>query len=280
MSPTTIPGNLILRNTYVAPPLLVYYPGAAAAYSLRNLTENNISVVRVRRDNDDAEDDFTATDVSDGTLAAWVGAGNNGFVRTWYDQSGNARHAEQATTASQPQIVATGSLLTENGKASLSFNGTSNYLTAAAFSVQTTDISLVSVFKFNALTGFQTFISFGGFVSNGFLFQRPDSDTYRYATSGGFTDYGSNLNTNQTLLELYDKSNGATEVFRNTVLTGQNSQSTAINGSNVFEIGRRADTSAQYTNMNAQEFIFYPSDQSANRAAIESNINAHYSIYP
>ena len=279
MSPTAIPGNLILRNTYVAPPLLVYYPGAAAAYSLRNLTENNISVVRVRRDNDNSEADFTATEVSDGTLATWVGAGNNGFVRTWYDQSGNGRNAIQSNAASQPQIVATGFLLTENGKASVSFNGTSNYLTTAAFFVQTTNISLVSVFKFNALTDFQTFISFGGFISNGFLFQRPNADTYRYATNGGFADYGNNLNTNQTLLELYDKSNGATELFRNTVLTGQNSQSTAINGSNVFEIGRRTDGSSQYTNMNAQEFIFYSSDQSANRTAIEANINAYYSIY-
>jgi len=29
-----------------------------------------------------------------------------------------------------------------------------------------------------------------------------------------------------------------------------------------------------------QELIAYPSDQSANRVAIEANINAHYNIYP
>ena len=75
--------------------LLDDYPGAAAAYSLRQLRTGVTNVVRVRRDNDDAEDDFTATEVSDGTLAAWVGAGNNGFVRTWYDQSGNNYHAGQ-----------------------------------------------------------------------------------------------------------------------------------------------------------------------------------------
>jgi len=272
---------MTLRGPTAAPLLLDSYSGAAAAYSLRQLSwAYGGPAVRVRRSNDNAEQDFTATEVSDGTLATWVGAGNNGFVRTWYDQSGNGRNAIQLNAASQPQIVATGFLLTENGKASVSFNGTSNYLTTAAFFVQTTNISLVSVFKFNALTDFQTFISFGGFISNGFLFQRPNADTYRYATNGGFADYGNNLNTNQTLLELYDKSNGATELFRNTVLTGQNSQSTAINGSNVFEIGRRTDGSSQYTNMNAQEFIFYSSDQSANRTAIEANINAYYSIYP
>jgi hypothetical protein len=31
---------------------------------------------------------------------------------------------------------------------------------------------------------------------------------------------------------------------------------------------------------NIQEAIFYPSNQSTNRTAIEANINAHYSIYP
>src|SRR6056300_1068244 len=97
--------------------LLDIYPGAAAAYSLRNLqgrSGKDSAVVRVRRDNDDTEADFTATEVSDGSLAAWVGAGNDGFVRTWYDQSGNTNHAQQATSANQPQIISSGLLVTTN----------------------------------------------------------------------------------------------------------------------------------------------------------------------
>ena len=34
-----------------------------------------------------------------------------------------------------------------------------------------------------------------------------------------------------------------------------------------------------YLNGPMQELIVYPSDQSTNRAAIEANINAHYSIF-
>jgi len=46
---------------------------AAAAYSLRNLsTSYSGSVVRVRRSSDNAEADFTATEILDGTLTDWV----------------------------------------------------------------------------------------------------------------------------------------------------------------------------------------------------------------
>jgi len=48
--------------------LLNQYPGAAAAYSLRKLSGAVSNVVRVRRSSDDAEQDFTAAQVDNGTL--------------------------------------------------------------------------------------------------------------------------------------------------------------------------------------------------------------------
>ena len=46
--------------------------GAAAAYSLRNLGSNSPSVVRVRRESDNNERDFTAQDISTSVLTNWV----------------------------------------------------------------------------------------------------------------------------------------------------------------------------------------------------------------
>ena len=43
----------------------------------------------------------------------------NGFVATWYDQSGNARNATQATAGNQPQIVTGGVVNLLNGKPTL-----------------------------------------------------------------------------------------------------------------------------------------------------------------
>lgn len=54
--------------------LLDYYPDAAAAYSLRDLSQEWIGqpVVRVRRSSDNAERDFTSAEITDGTLLTWV----------------------------------------------------------------------------------------------------------------------------------------------------------------------------------------------------------------
>lgn len=95
------------------------YPNATAAYSLRNLSTSYTSaVVRIRRSSDSTEQDFTASEVVDGTMTTFCGAGD-GFVRTWYDQSGNNSHAQQATTGSQPYLVHQGTLQTINGKPAL-----------------------------------------------------------------------------------------------------------------------------------------------------------------
>jgi hypothetical protein len=113
--------------------LLDQFSGAAAAYSLRRLRNAYTgSCIRVRRSSDNAELDigFTSTGVLDtAALLAHVGAGN-GFVTTWYDQSGNGRNVTQATGGSQPRIVLAGVVDTDNGKPSVIFDGTDDSLEA------------------------------------------------------------------------------------------------------------------------------------------------------
>ena len=67
--------------------LLDTYP-ATAAYSLRKLRTGVTNVISVRRSSDNAELDFTADEIIDGTLTTWVGA-NNGFITRIYDQVGS-----------------------------------------------------------------------------------------------------------------------------------------------------------------------------------------------
>ena len=113
--------------------LLDLYPGAAAAYSLRNLggrSGKDTVVVRARRSSDNTEQDFTAAQVTDGTLTTFCGAGN-GFVRTWYDQSGNSAHAVQATEANQPLLVSSGNIVLVNSKPAMEFDGSNDLLVAS-----------------------------------------------------------------------------------------------------------------------------------------------------
>ena len=128
--------NRILRPL-ARPLLLDAVPGAAAAYSLRQLSNAYTGpVVTVRRSSDAAEADFKASEIDDGTLTAFCGAGD-GFVKTWFDQSGSGNDASQGTAANQPKIVSSGSLVTEGGKAALEFDGSNDYLTFSTLSLGT-----------------------------------------------------------------------------------------------------------------------------------------------
>ena len=101
------------RLNSVGDSVLQIAPNAAAAYSLRSLTGGDPKVVRVRRDTgggagDNDEEDFTVSGISSGALVNFVGAGNDGFVETWYDQSGNGRDSTNLTAVQQPIIVDAG----------------------------------------------------------------------------------------------------------------------------------------------------------------------------
>ena len=111
--------------------LLQQFSGAAAAYSLRDLAGTDSNVVRVRRSSDNAEKDFTAKQINDGSLVVWVGAGNDGLVSVWYDQSGSGGDAAQSVATKQPKIVDAGALVAENGKFGLLFDGVDDYLQSA-----------------------------------------------------------------------------------------------------------------------------------------------------
>jgi hypothetical protein len=103
-----------------------------ALYGLRLLNTGYAGdAVRVRRSSDNAEQDIgfvgpslgAALDTAD--LLSFVGAGS-GYIVTWYDQSGNARDATQATTTKQPRIVNSGSLETADGVPAAFFTTTAS----------------------------------------------------------------------------------------------------------------------------------------------------------
>lgn len=77
---------------------------AAAAYSLRRLSSGATAAVRVRTGSNELDIGFAPNgDLDLAALASFCGS-NDGFVTTWYDQSGANVHATQSTASQQPKI--------------------------------------------------------------------------------------------------------------------------------------------------------------------------------
>jgi len=246
------------------PLLLDLYPNAAAAYSLRQLRTGVASVVRVRRSSDNTEQDFTAAQVTDGTLTTFCSAGN-GFVQTWYDQSGNGRNAQQTTTNNQPQIVSNGALLTEGAKPALSFTGSPVVLTLASSIFTGQPFTVFSVYKATANSS----PAFGG-ASNGATIARRGTGEY-IMFAGTALATGIHPSTRQLATGLFNGANSSGWWQTVQILSGNSGSNATVDliGGNSID---------RFTG-NIQELIFYPSSQSANRTAVESSINAHYAIY-
>tara|TARA_R100001198_G_C5235709_1_gene213703 strand:+ start:515 stop:1693 length:1179 start_codon:yes stop_codon:yes gene_type:complete len=254
-----------------APSLLLdLYPNARVAYSLRKLKTGVTSVVRIRRSSDNAEQDFTADEVTDGTLTTFTGA-NDGFVVTWYDQSGGGNDATQSTASSQPQIVSAGSVILDNGLPCLDFLGTKRLiLSGAQLNASASDFSTYCV---TGSTGAMTIYDIASRIQC--VINRTYSYFYDVSSSGTGLS-----NAAFSLLEYYmlDPSSGAT--YRNGTLIESSlsyTQQTITSSGADSRIGSNQISGREMGKMS--ELIVYPSDQTANRSAISSSINSHYSIY-
>jgi hypothetical protein len=262
--------------------LLDYYTGAAAAYSLRSLSTSTTNVVKVRRSGDDAELDFTASQVSDGALAAWVVAGGgteDGFVTTWYDQSGNANNATQATAANQPKIVSSGSLVTENGKAAIDFDGVDDSFALSNANLAISDYQISSVaYGANILGPIYCQGDNDGWSTRALIMRPSFGIIASSSLSDTLTvDYTSSSQILITYEHKSNTSNGEKVYVDGSFVTQVNSVGDVRN-STTAAIGH--DYTSQYIDGTIQEIIIYNFDQSSNRTGIEANINDYYNIYP
>jgi hypothetical protein len=278
------------------PLLLDLYPNAAVAFSVRKLrTAYSGSAIRVRRSSDNAEQDigFVSGYLDTTSLLSFCGL-FNGFVTTWYDQSGNGKNAVQTTAATQPRIVNGGVLETLTGvgtpKACVNFQGTQwfqyssivsvpNGSSYSAYNVEQKGASKISLWS----------APNGGGGSGSPFTPLSYSDNNSYITSAVNTSGASgaqySLSTpspdpSPTIYRIYS---GYSKMNPNTQLYSNNNPINLVLGgtelnSNQFDfLGRRQLIEISTTK--AQEHIIWLSNQQANQTLINDNVNTFYGIY-
>lgn len=253
--------------------LLDEYGEAAAAYSVRRLSSTYTdSLIEVRRSSDNALQDigFNANgDLDTSALTTFVGAGD-GFVRTWYDQSGNANDSIQTTTSAQPQIVSSGSVILDNSKAAIDILNNTE-LRSSTVSTESQPITRIAVGNFNVI-GSQSHL-LDGIVQRGAL----GSTTSGWRIfAGSVSDYTTPASINTQYLMFATYNGASSELSING--SGLGTKSIGTRGFDGVIIGNNPAGSAQFIGK-VQSVIIYSSDQSTNRTSIESNINTYFSIY-
>jgi len=267
--------------------LLDQYTGAAAAFSLRELSDAwaGQAVVNVYRVSDAATSDFTSDEITDGTMSTWLGT-TGGLIEKWYDQSGNGFDAIPASMGTNKPRIYTGStqtVTTVNGEPAIDMTlyGMKNASTIAYNGgvswYGVLDCGVVSGSNRvwgDDITGAQGYTTF---TTNG-TSRLNDNDT-------GYEDvFASSHSTVQELSSFhFDSSTGDYEYARDGSNTTGNLATwsdVAIDSSNTANFGLGdAGNGGQPLAGFIQELIIYPDDQSANRTGIEGDINDHYLIY-
>jgi hypothetical protein len=185
----------------------------------------------------------------------------NAFVSTWYDQSGNNRHATQTTSGSQPLIVSSGSLVTSSAKPALRFNGTSTNLKTNTFSAVSQPFTTFTHVKYQNLVTYNFTITHGNEIGiigayniGGGHWIRAGAALYEGTLAASNTPY--------LYYALFSGSNSQIAINGNTATTGNA-------GTNQFAqitIGSDTDDEVNtFINGFISEHLEYYSDQSANR---------------
>ena len=187
----------------------------------------------------------------------------NGFVETWYDQSGNGKDATQLTAANQPKIVDAGNLVAgglgffTNDLLETASLGASQPITA--FSVFTQDSASSTIY---GSSGSHALIT-------------SSSNTISLNAGTALVSSASiTVGTPALVSSLANSTSSFIFINGGNTTTG-NAGTTGITGS--LKLGSTNSNRAMEGEL--QEFIIYNSDQTANRIAIETNINSHYDIF-
>ena len=278
--PSEASGSSYLLDTY----------SAEGAYSMRKISSTATNCIRVRRSSDNAEQDigFVGNDLDTDSLLSFVG-GSSGFVTTWYDQSGNGRDAFNGFAIRQPRIVLNGVLETKNTKPAIYFsdkwlrylgqvvplaNNPFSYFTVSSHE---TANDLGAVFK--SLDAAQT--GGGEYVAN-FNDRRALKRHFVIRTASG--DFICDLsvqrdNSNYKLLSGFVDGSNNMSSFDNGA-TGTTNTYSGTYTSNVLMIGDPTTGFSSFQLVgHIGEVIILNTDESANRVAIETDINNYYSVF-
>lgn len=265
-----------------------YGQNIGAAYSVRRLSSTyEGNCMEIRRDSDNATQNIGfSNNVLDTSAIADFCSGTSGYVRTWYDQSGNSKDVQQTTASKQPRIYYEGSVVTLNSQPALDGyvddggNAADQYLQV----VESGSVNLEadSSFDIFMVMQFNNFYGFGVskvpssglndrtlFYNNQLRFT-IDSNNRNFSKPAGQIDL---VNT-QILCEYHNDTNTLQPYINGSTYD----ESKSLPEGSTFNFNNVGTNNNQRSFEFMQEVLIYTAKQD-NREQVTNNINDHFEIY-
>lgn len=244
---------------------------ASYAYSIRKLSSTYTgNSIQVRRSSDDRTQDIGFNldgELNQADLLNFVGA-NNGFITTWYDQSGNGLNLTNTNYNEQPKIVNAGTVNVENGKPFIQFygspSGTKNSLNLPSESA--TNGTVIMVNKFGA----------GG---DGFLLGHTGSYYWHSNPPSLFASYASSSILSSKVWQNGVFVNTTSAVWNTSLMVNVVNPQTPNSGTNWDNIG--SDRVYHHTNNGggyAELIVFTAALSASNIHKVETNQGIYFGI--
>ena len=260
--------------------LLDIYTGASVAYSVRKLKSGITNCMRIRRSSDNSEQDigFVNGYLDTASITSFVGS-NDAFVVTWYDQSGNSNNLTQSTASQQPKIVSSGTIITDGSKASMTFDGSNDYMSLGSALTISGAFTSFSVAKRTSSGGLGVALITSNGNGRGYTpYRYSDNYLYCHNVPGVIYSNTGGTSTSQELLTGYmdGSSVSSSDLYVNGSILSGRGQVTQSGATTLDNLGYRSSAS-EYAAGNIQELIVYTSLNS-NRAAIDTAIKSYYGL--
>ena len=259
------------------------------AWSLRKISNSATNCMRIREDGGNTETDigFSGDNLDTAAIASHCGA-NNGYVVTWYDQSGNGNNLTQASTARQPPIYNGSNVRTDSeGNVAMYADGggssTGDMLQVSNIISGTGGYSAFLFFEADSGeqgAGNQIIRQWDGSTSTGGGLIITAEPACRYNTYVAIYSESGVLNPHTLTCTL--ESGGSsfdTKLYINGSLKTRSSGTDgAINfgSSEPFGVFNNSVSGTTGFKGYCSEILIYSSDKSSDRADIESNIDGYW----
>ncbi|WGK94385.1 MULTISPECIES: putative Ig domain-containing protein [Flavobacterium] len=250
---------------------------ASLAYSLRKLSSSYTgSAIKVRNSlNNTLDIGFVGDNLDEASLVSFVNLGNgNGYVDTWYDQSGYGNHLSNTTLSSQPQIAASGAVIKMNNRPSI-LSSVASFTRLDVSPVSPVTMNQVSIVgrSGTASSTYSAFMQQAGPLS---YFRLNPSDNFE-ALANGATVISTSASEATSNLRIYSAVFPTGLLYSNGTQIASSSASTATGSSNNITLFN-APGGTFPLNGTISEFIAFPSTVS--RTLLESNQGSYYSVTP